>query len=557
MNFIDKAIDYISPVSALKRTIARQRSKMLEGMYKNHTNRSFDAIGNGRMQADHLNEHNDADTAISDSLENLRNYTRQVEYNNGYVKGPLRRMADHIVGTGFRFQSRVVPDKKHMRMSNGARITKQEVEVFNYEAEKYQKQWEKQSDIRLLQNHSEMAHLIDLTRHRDGEVLVIGRNSNRPGRLIPYCQQLVEIDRLETPPSYIAEPDIYNGIKYDKEGVPLIYYIRKRHPGDSIHNYKPADNEFEVVPAFNPNGTRKVIHLFRMLRPEQTRGFSDIAAGLPAIQTAFRYANAEMFAALQDACMVGIVKTTNPAGFQQNSTVPGTDPDKRIHKFSPGQNIYLNENQEMEIRDPSRPNDKFKEILNSFYEGPANAMNMPPEVFLQNWQGMNYSNARTVLIMWMKVVRIEQQLMIDHYESETWANVLPQLIATGKIQANAYSRRPYDYLAGQWIPPKIDWVDPLKEVQGKKEEITILSETPQSICAMKGSDFEENAEAMARALVKNKELEEEHGIKMPPLFENSTPFGDSEEDDEGDKGNTPKPKSKSKDDTGKVIKMKK
>lgn len=555
MNFIDKAIDFVSPVVSLKRTIARQRNEMLKKMYKNSTTRSFDAISNSRLQADHLNEHNDADTAIHDSLENLRNYTRQIEYNNGYVKGPLRRMADHIVGTGFRFQSRVVPDKKHMHMPNGARITKQETEIFNYEAEKYKKQWDKQADVRLLQNHDEMAHLIDLARHRDGEVLVIGRNSKRPGRLIPYCQQLVEIDRLETPPGYIAEPDIYNGIKYDKEGVPVIYYIRKRHPGDSIHNYKVTDNDFEPVPAFNPNGTRKVIHLFRMLRPEQTRGFSEIAAGLPAIQTAFRYASAEMFAALQDACMVGIIKTTGPANFQENYTKPGPDSDKRLHNISPGKNIYLDHNQEMTIRDPSRPNDKFSEILHSFYEGPANAMNMPPEVFLQNWRGMNYSNARTVLIMWLKVVRIEQQLMIDHYESETWANVLPQLISMGKIQANAYSRRSYDYLAGQWIPPKIDWVDPLKEVQGKKEEITILSETPQSICAMKGSDFEENAEAMARALVKNKELEKEFDIKMPPLFESGTPFGNTEEDDEGDKGNIPK--SKPKNDTGKVIKMKK
>ena len=555
MNWIDKAIDYIAPISSLKRTIARQRHTMLQDMFKKSANRSFDAIANGRMQADHLNEHNDADTAIHDSLENLRNYTRQVEYNNGYVKGPLRRMADHIVGTGFRFQARVSPDKKHMRISNGARITKQEAEVFNYEAEKYHKQWSKQADIRLAQNHAEMAHLIDLTRHRDGEVLVIGRNSNRPGRLIPYCQQLVEIDRLDTPPSYIAEPDIYNGIKYDKEGVPLIYYIRNRHPGDSIHNYKVTDNDFEAVPAFNPNGTRKVIHLFRMLRPEQTRGFADIAAGLPAIQTAFRYANAEMFAALQDACMVGIIKTTNPTGFQENYTKPGTETDKRIHKLSPAMNIYLDENQDMTIRDPKRPNDKFKEILNSFYEGPANAMNMPPEVFLQNWQGMNYSNARTVLIMWLKVVRIEQQLMVDHYESETWANVLPQLIATGKLQANAYSRRPYDYLAGQYIPPKIDWVDPLKEVQGKKEEITILSETPQSICAMKGSDFEENAEAMARALLKNKELEEEHGIKMPPLFETGSAAATSEDDDEKDKDIIPKPKAQK--GPSKVINMKK
>lgn len=551
MNFIDKAVDYISPVLSLKRTIARHRHKMLQELYKKPEKRSFDAISDGRLQKDLLNEHNDANTAINDSLEELRNYIRQNEYNNGHVKGPLRRIADHVVGTGFKFQARVSADKKYLGPPGSAMISKSEADSFNYHAEKYENIWEKQADISLTRNFKENSHLVELTRQRDGETLIIGRHSNRPDRLIPYCQQIVEIDRLATPPKFIADESVLNGIKYDKEGVPLTYYILNRHPGDSISRYKPRDTSYEEVPAFNPNGSRKVIHLFRTLRPEQTRGFSEIASGLPAIHNAFRYANAEMFAALEDACMVGIVKTTGPGNFQENNTKPGVDAEKRIHEFSPGKWYYLNHDQEVTIRDPSRPNDKFIEILHSFYEGPANAFNMPPEVFLQNWQGMNYSNARTVLIMWLKVVRIEQQLNIDHYQSVTWENVLPQLVAAGHVQAKAYFKRKYDYLASQWIPPKLDWVDPLKEVQGKKEEISILAETPQSVCATKGVDFEENAEMMAKALVKNKELEEEYDIKMPPLFESSTPFGASD-DEEGDKT---KPSDKNK--SGKVINMKK
>ena len=554
---IDSVFNSVAPIYSLKRTIARERNNRLidfynSDFYKNQkATRSFDATSGDRQHYDFLNEHNDADTAITNDLETLRNHVRQNEYNNGYMKGALRRATDHIVGTGFKFQARLLPDKKYLRMNQGARITDEDAEAFNFMAEKLFNQWSssKHCDIRMKNTFEDQVWLADLADRRDGEVLIIGRKSNRPDRIIPYCQQIVEIDRLETPGEFLSDPNVSNGIRYTSEGVPLIYYIKKRHPGDSIHNYQTDDNEYESVPAFNKNGTRKVIHLYRMLRPEQSRGFADIAVGLSDIQRAARYSNAEMFAALEDACMSGIVKSPAAANFQSNYTETGEDSDKRYHEFSPGKWHYLEPGQDITIRDPSRPNDKFLEILHSFYDGPANAINMPPEVFLQNWKGMNYSNARTVIIMWLKVVRIEQQMLVNHYLHETWANVCPQLIAKGLLPARAYAWRKYDYLASHWIPPKLDWVDPLKEVQGKKEEITIYAETPQSVCATKGMDFDENVEHTAQALKKIKEYEEKFDIKMPPLFENGAQV--AEQDD--DTGN----KNKEGKQPAKVLKIKK
>lgn len=554
---IDNALSYIAPSFALKRKIARERFKRLKSLYSKTINRDvFEAVEAGRTQYDFLNNQSDADSAITDELKDLRNHVRQLEYNDGYLAGPLRRLSDHVVGTGFTFQARVSSDKKYLRTQDNARITKVEADEFNYLAEKYFKVWskEKHCDVSLTKTFSELHWLANLARNRDGEVLIIGRNSINPNRIIPYCQQIVEIDRLETPPGYIGDQNVCNGIRYDNEGVPVVYYVRNRHPGDSVSVYKPRDNDYEAIPAFNLNGTRKVFHLFRQLRPEQTRGFSLIAPGLVAFQNATRYKKAEMFAALEDACMTGIVKTKAPQTFQSNYTETGDDSDKRIHEFSPGKWHYLNPEEDVMIRDPSRPNDKFTDILHSFYEGPANALNMPPEIFLQNWKGMNYSNARTVVIMWLKVVRIEQQYDVDHYLHDTWANVLPQLIAKGLLKANSYFYRKWDYLNSQWIPPKLDWVDPLKEVQGKKEEISLYSETPQSVSAYKGVDFYENVEATARALYKIKSLEEEYNVKMPKFDDNSeTELNKKESEESGEIKN----KDKEKSTQSKVLTMKK
>ena len=85
---LDNLIGIVAPIHSLKRTIARHRNERLQQYYKNYeAKRSFEAVNGGRTQHDFLNQHGDADTAIVDSLEALRDHTREVEYNNGYVKG--------------------------------------------------------------------------------------------------------------------------------------------------------------------------------------------------------------------------------------------------------------------------------------------------------------------------------------------------------------------------------------------------------------------------------------------------------------------------------------
>lgn len=536
-----KFMDRVAPAFMMKREVAAHRLELLRKIYagEKRRERTFDAVSGDRLEYDFLSPHNDADSAIRDKAEKLRNHVREQETNDGNIKGPLKRLANHIVGTGLKFQSRVVSDKKYLRIPEGFRITPEIAERFNFNRERLFKIWCRQADQHLTQKFHEMQWLVQLTLLRDGEVLVIGRNSKRKDRLIPYCQQIVEIDRLATPSEFNTDPQVRNGIRYDSEGVPSTYYVSKEHPGNMSHLPLLNVNDYEEVPAFNENGTRKVIHLFRIMRPEQTRGFAEIAAGLGDVQSAGRYKKAEMFAALEDACMTGIVKTNNPSAFVSNYTESGDDPDKKIHEFSPGKWHYLNPGEDAYIRDPKRPNDHFDEIVKSFFRSPANALDMPLELFLQDLHDINYSNARTIILLFMVSCRIHQKYLRDHYLGDTEENVLHQFVAKGLLQAPAFLERKYDYLESNWIPPKLEWIDPEKEAKGKQAEVSLYTETPSSLCAMKGTDFEENAEVMAKNLKKIKELEEEYDVKMPSPFEKKGDF--QAQDGKEDEGPEKKP----------------
>ena len=523
---MNNQIAKIAPRFALKREIAQRRLERLEQMAPK---RSFDAITGGRLRSDFLVPKNSADSALA-GTDTLRDHIRQLEYNNGFMSGPILRIVNNVVGPGFIFQSRVTADK--IRDISLPGISEKRAETFNYEAESNYKKWCKIADKRLISNFNEIQRTTQGALERDGEVLVIGRNSKRKDRLIPYCLEVLEIDRLMTPVSEAMNPKMRNGILYDDEGVPETYFVLKRHPGETYPwglnqgeqwsgglGLKPDD--FHQVPAFNPNGSRKVMHLFNVVRPEQSRGYSKFAAGLKDFQDLERYREAEIYAALEDACLTGIVTAQNPDDFQAAYTAgnipPSADSDStnRYHEFAPGKWNYLDPGEEITIHSPSRPNSEIDAFINHLLRGPANALDIPPEVLSQNWQNMNYSNARTVLLQAYMSFRIRQRYLVDHLCKPVWENVLSNLIIYGLINGQGFDRRTEDYMKHIWIPPGWSWVDPVKEAKGKEIELKQNMETLTDIVVAKGKDIDEHLETRAKELKKMKDLEEKYDITFP------------------------------------------
>lgn len=538
MSLLDSAIKSFSPSWALKRQIAQNRLTRLQ-TYREK--RSWEAVAGGRTRSEFLTTSKNADSFISGGAKTLRQHIRSLEFNNGFVSGPIQRIVNNVVGNGMTFQSRVKADEAYLR-GLPLRITDADAELFNFLAEKNFKRWAKEADIRLILKFNDMARLIEAALVRDGEALVIGRTSARQNRFLPYCLELLEIDRLGVPMEEMKNPKLIDGILYDAEGVPESYFVLKEHPGEVRKMTGRKLYDFEIIPAFNPNGTRKVFHLFNPIRPEQSRGFSALAAGLKDFQDLDRYREAEVMASLEDACLTGFVKSPQPDAYQAGRTVDdtqttdGAGSTQRIHEFGAGQWIYGLPGEEVEIHRNARPNTQMEAFINQLLRGPANALDIPPEVLAQNWQGMNYSNARTVLLQFYVAMQVRQNYLINYFYQPVWESALAALVANGHMGetgAAIYGMRKEDALQSVWIPPGWSWVDPTKEALGKEIEVMNGFDTHYAVAASKGMDAEENLDAEARYLKKKKDLEEKYDIKFPTK-EQKPPVGnpDGENDDE-------------------------
>jgi len=526
MNWLNKVLSTIAPATALKREVTMRRLERLDAIYKNNDKknrqkRSFEAISGSRFRSDILSTDKSADAHLNQqNIGSLRHQIRQMEYNDGFMAGPIDRIVNNVVGSGIKFQARVSSDTETYQGSPP--ITDEMAKRWNYETEKYFSLWAEKADSRLILDLFEIQRTIQAALERDGEVLVIGRQSQRNNRIIPYCQQILEIDRLQTPMAEISNPQVRNGIRFDDEGVPEAYYIMRYHPGDSLSGTSYVKNDdVDEIPAFFENGLKRVLYIYNPRRPEQTRGYSKFAAGLKAYQDLSRYEEAYIMKALEDACLVGIVTTPAAEEFQQNytagnlSTEDGSERLQRYHEFAPGKWNYLDPGEDITIHNPNMDNSALEAFTDHLLRDPASAIDVPPEVLTQNWKGMNYSNARTVLLQFYLSCMIRQARLIKSYCIPTYHNVITQLVGRGLVTQTGFDRRTEDYLKHTWIPPGWSWVDPVKEAQGKQIELDNNIETLTNICASKGRDLEEHLESRARELQLMQEKEEKYGVKFP------------------------------------------
>ncbi len=547
MRWLNKILANIAPEHALKAEIARLRIDRLRGQNDNYidrflegrTNRAtFGAIDGGRLRKDFLTSRLSPDSAAMDGAEALRNQVRSLEYNNGRVAGPIRRITENVIGQGITFQANVVADDNDFQFP---RITEPDAKEFNFTVEKAWAEWVRISDSELNHNFYEQQALVESALDRDGELLAVFRNSGRRsrkvfGRQIPLCIELLEIDRLQTPIELSGDDKIRNGVRYDDEGVKKSFFVLKLHPGDAYpygekmaHSLPTLDN-MEEIEAFDKDGTPKVSHLYYATRPEQTRGYSQLAPGLKDLQDLDRYMEAEKLAALEDACMTGIVTTSRPSTFAQNYTEPsGSSEYNQINEFAPGKWHYLRPGEEAKINSPTRPNSAFDSYTKELLSGPANGLNIPPEVANQDWQGMNYSNARTVLLQFYLAARVRQRYIINHFCYWSYIKLLRVLISKGVVKAPGYDRRKSDYEAHYWVPPGWEWVDPKKEAEGKSIELNMATDTLTNIAAGKGRDIDTIIDTRGRELQKIQKAEEKYNLK-PGSILNSMQEPEAEEE---------------------------
>ena len=453
----------------------------------------FDAAAVGRHQDNHFlyADGSDPDKTNIQELPILRNRARYEIRNNSYARGITETKADFLIGTGPRLQ---------MKTSNAG---------FNRKVEQRFTEWTKVCDMAGKLSFADILKLAGSKQQDDsGDGFIVLQQDNTARYDKPRLRlSLAEPDRVNTPISLggvsltlgvANDGQLIDGIRIDKFGKPVEYYVQKKHPGSMSSSMGMSPADYDVVPAAN------MIHIYRQDRPGQTRGIPWFTPAIPLFAQLRRFTLACLDAAETAACHSAILKTNGNLEKDTLESLETIDIERN-------QMTTLPKGWEMTQfkaeQPPATYSDFKRELLNEI----GRCLGMPYNIASANSAKYNYASGRldwqvfyktiAALQKWVGEICCNRILSYWLAEAMLIPGYLPN-VRSGEVDINDTTV--------EWYWTGAEHVDPKKEADAESTRLESGSITYASVYAKQGLDWEKQFEQLAREQEKIKEL----GIKV-------------------------------------------
>ncbi len=484
-NFLDRAINFISPRRGLERQAARNRLELAS---------RFRGSESSRLLSNWLTSLFGA-TPEKWELATLRARSQELNRNDALASGITESLAVNIVGQGLRPQSRL--------RAEILGIPEEEARELRRQAENIFASWSVRADAGNRLNFDEMQFLALRKIVEDGEIIAVPTWVEESGRPLARCLELVEADRLATP---LGKKGVFQGIELGEvRKEPVKYWIRKadRIIGDTeIPRY-----EYIGLPARDSRGRPLVLHIYPSNRPGQLRGVPWFAPILTKFKHMADYLEAEVVAAKVAACIALVITQVDPSLALQNPTLETDSASgKKKEIWEPGSTMRLGLGEKAEMMDPKRPGETFPAFLEQINRLIGATLGQPYELIMKDFSKTNYSSARAALLEGRRPFLRWRVWLGQKFCQPSYELVLEEAYLRGMWPARNFYAFQEEYCRAQWIGGGWGWVDPVKEVVSSKLAIDYGLSTLAEECAAQGRDWEEVALQKKREQEKFKEL---------------------------------------------------
>src|SRR5690606_28096584 len=127
----------------------------------------------------------------------------------------------------------------------------------------------------------------------------------------------------------------------------------------------------------------------------------------------------------------------------------------------------------------------------------------------------NYSNSRLALLEFRRRIEAYQHaVMVWQFCRRVWARWMDTAVMAGVLDVPGYEYQRREYLGCDWLPPKWDWIDPLKDARAEIEQIGAGLKSRSQALAERGYDAEQVDAQIAADQAREKSLGLVFG-KMP------------------------------------------
>lgn len=487
MNILDWAIAAVAPTAALKRASARKRLEILNSGYSNygaaHSKKSL--VGwnwyGGSAKED-----------IEYNLPTLRQRSRDLYMGVPIATSALKTLRTNVVGLGLSLKSRVDFEFLGIDEEQAQEIERQIEREFALWAN------DESCDLERLDNFYEIQQLVFLNWLMSGDVIALLPTTKRKN--VPYDLriQLIEADRLCTPPEYWENPKFSGGVEVNSEGEVIAYHILNQHPLSQNPQKLPA---WQRVKAFGDRtGRRNVIHIMNRERIGQRRGVPILAPVIESLKQLGRYTDAELVAAVVSGMFTVFIQRGGngddvPLGSitEEGEQVSNSPNDIEIGN---GSIIDLGEGETANAVSPGRPNSNFDGFVTAVTRQIGAALEIPYELLTKHFTS-SYSASRGALLEAWKSFRMYRNWLSKDFCQPIFEEWLAEAVSKGRVKApgffaNIAVRKAYS--GAEWNGPAQGLLNPVQEVQAAELRVQSgFSTRAREAQEMTGSDFYKNA----------------------------------------------------------------
>lgn len=330
-----------------------------------------------------------------------------------------------------------------------------------------------------------------------GEVLATAEWLRDKGRDFATTIQMIDTDRLMQPDQQWNNPLVRGGIKHDRRGRHLSYFIRVAHPTDYRQLAMLENGQyFREVEAEKPWGRRQVLFIREQMRVDQSRAVSELVAGLKELAITKKFRDVTLQNAVVNAMYAATIESELPpeavyqqlgggnlgqtsvnyaetmltamsqyANASQHMKIDGV----KIPHLFPGTKLHLHP-----VGTPGGVGQQFEASLIRYL---AASLGLSYEELSRDYTKTNYSSARAAMANTWRFMQSRKKLVADGTANFIYRLWMEEAINNNKLSTFPKSKAAMLYTDGRlnmmfdaltaadWIGAARGQIDELKETQ--------------------------------------------------------------------------------------------
>lgn len=468
----------------MSRTSFRPRAEASGGLLAAST--PYQGAGQGRRSRGWFAPGVGPNDAVLGSLATLRNRSAAAVRNDGYGKGVISRLTTNIIGTGIKPLCRL------------------DEPVLRARAQERWLRWTDESDADgLLDFYGQQAQAVATWMTRGECFARLRPRLPSDGLTVPLQIQLLEPDLCPLDYTTVTRAGnrVRAGIEFGPIGQRLAYWFYRARPGEQ----QDVDtSQLMRVPA------ESVIHLYDPLRPGQLRGIPILTQALVLLKDRDELSDTVLLGQKLKNLFMGFLKRAGLPGDETIDPLTGRTAEADgnglpMFGMEPGTVQELAPGEDMTFATPPGVPDTYESFMRQTLRAVGVATDVPYEILSGDLSAVNDRTARMILNEFHR--RVEQwqhHQVVFQFCRPIWRAWWDRAVLSGALEVPAeYFDAPGNYVTAEWTPQRWPYLNPVQDVQARRDEIRSGLTSRRLAVSELGDDVErldtENAEDNARA----------------------------------------------------------